>query len=535
MTDSNTTDRLAVKQPELVLSATGRAVRRGNESLASIKERVPEIPYEEIELLELISTGCFGTVYKGRCRGKIVAVKQLLKQQLEPKTLEDFRKEVDIMTQMRHPNIVLFMGACTEPGKMCMVSELMAGSVHDLLRKSKAHVSLAQRVKLCKDAAAGLAWLHGANPQIIHRDLKPQNLLIDDNWNVKICDFGLSAVKPLHATIKDGKSIPGTPLWMAPEVLMGKEVDDKADVYSFAIVMWEIVTGHEPFPHMDNFATFKKAVTIEHERPPIPDDLPATLRAVIHSCWHPDKTKRPAFVDLLPVLDAVLVDWLLDDPVANEFWKHNYFGADKAVWTDFAPRFAAVLGLPPPDLINDINFLCLRKILTENDAEAVLGERQDVVTLEQLSHIVNWFGPITGGSSSMLDKIRLLMQKDWFHGNIEKETAEDLLSGQAKGCFLVRTSHTVKQYPFTISKVNKKAQINHQRLFKRPDGLFEVQIQYPNGKTKTEVSKDDQLVNFIRALSKDLYLDSACPGSRFKSIFLEKREAGYLQGYLEES
>jgi serine/threonine protein kinase len=95
------------------------------------------------------------------------------------------------MTQMRHPNVVLFMGACTDPNKMCIVSELMADSVYSLIHRENAaeNVTLAQRVKMAKDTAAGMAWLHGANPQIIHRDLKPQNLLVDEHWNIKVTKF----------------------------------------------------------------------------------------------------------------------------------------------------------------------------------------------------------------------------------------------------------------------------------------------------------------------------------------------------------
>jgi len=120
---------------DLVMSASGRQVRKGE--VSGVQERAPEIKFEEIQWGEKIGGGCFGSVYKGKCRGQNVAIKQLLKQDLDSKILEDFRREVDIMTQMRHPNVVLFMGACTEPGKMAIVCELLNFSVHDLLRKNK--------------------------------------------------------------------------------------------------------------------------------------------------------------------------------------------------------------------------------------------------------------------------------------------------------------------------------------------------------------------------------------------------------------
>jgi hypothetical protein len=155
----------------------------------------------------------------------------------------------------------------------------------------------------------------------------------------------------------------------------------------------------------------------------------------------------------------------------------------------------------------------------------------DVVRLEKFGHIINWFGPLVleHKGFSILDKIRVLMMKDWFHGDISKETAEDLLAGQGKGSFLVRTSITTKSSPFTISKMTKKGKINHQRIQKKDNGHFELQIKFPDGKTKTELSKDDLLVPFIKNLSSELYLTSACPGSRFKSLFMETKVEGYLQ------
>eukprot|EP01114_Cavostelium_apophysatum_P014808 TRINITY_DN3928_c0_g1_i1.p1 TRINITY_DN3928_c0_g1~~TRINITY_DN3928_c0_g1_i1.p1 ORF type:complete len:545 (+),score=163.03 TRINITY_DN3928_c0_g1_i1:159-1793(+) len=528
---------------DLIMSASGRTVRKGE--VSGVSDRAPEIRYDEITWGEKIGGGCFGSVFKGKCRGINVAIKQLLKQDLDPKIMEDFRREVDIMTQMRHPNVVLFMGACTEKGKMCIVTELMHYSVHDLLRKHNKEITLIQRVKMAKDTAAGLAWLHGANPQIIHRDLKPSNLLVDEHWNVKVCDFGLSQVKLRENKIRDGKSIPGTPLWMAPEVLLGRDVDEKSDVYSYGIVLWEIITGQEPFPHMESYQEFKTAITRHNERPPIPSDTHPSLAALMEMCWNADPTKRPSFTQILPLLDSVIVDCLLADPEGNRFWKTYFLGRDQVPWGEFLKHFARLLRLQDPNP-KDLNIACLKKILTVPNMDPNKAD-PDVVKLEKFGHLLNWFGPIVvdtkekshlsglldkiidSGKFSILDKIRVLMQKEWFHGDISKEAAEDLLSGQPKGTFLVRTSVTERQCPFTISKVTKKGgQINHQRIQKNHDGKFEVTIKFPNGKAVTEVSKDDLLVPFIRTLSGELYLENPCPGSKYRALFLQTKVEGYL-------
>jgi serine/threonine protein kinase len=111
---------------------------------------------------------------------------------------------------LRHPNIVLFMGACTEPGNFAIVTELLpGGSLHDLLHNPKVAISLLQKVKMLKDIALGMNWLHCSKPAIIHRDLKPTNVLVDEHWNMKICDFGLSAINRTESIVDQGVA-PGT-------------------------------------------------------------------------------------------------------------------------------------------------------------------------------------------------------------------------------------------------------------------------------------------------------------------------------------
>jgi hypothetical protein len=123
----------------------------------------------------------------------------------------------------------------------------------------------------------------------------------------------------------------------------------------------------------------------------------------------------------------------------------------------------------------------------------------------------------------------MLMQQDYFHGDITKAEAEDLLAGQPKGTYLVRVSYTSSRTsPFTISKVNSRGAINHQRILRRNDNTFDVTIKFKDNKTKTEISKDDMIVPFIKSLAKELSLENSCPGNKYKSLFLQTKSEGYL-------
>ncbi len=159
----------------------------------------------KIDYKSSLGSGAFAAVYKGRCRGKDVAVK-ILNDNVDESVLQDFKNEVAILTRLRHENLLLFMGLCTVGGKLKIVTVLMPmGSVYTLLRKEK--LTMRKKMMIARDTALGMYWLHKQG--IYHLDLKPANLLVNDNWVVKVADFGISQFK--------GKvnSIGGTPNYMA--------------------------------------------------------------------------------------------------------------------------------------------------------------------------------------------------------------------------------------------------------------------------------------------------------------------------------
>eukprot|EP00271_Cylindrocystis_brebissonii_P001072 TRINITY_DN11321_c0_g1_i2.p1 TRINITY_DN11321_c0_g1~~TRINITY_DN11321_c0_g1_i2.p1 ORF type:complete len:960 (-),score=191.25 TRINITY_DN11321_c0_g1_i2:934-3813(-) len=251
------------------------------------------IPWEDLEVLDEIGNGASGTVFKGLWEGSDVAIKVFGHHEMMDGMMEEFEQEIGIMQRLRHPNVLLFMGAvCTEK-HLCIVTEFLPrGSLFKQLHRSKTSIPWPRRLRMALDVAQGMNYLHNAKPPIVHRDLKSPNLLVDYNWTVKVGDFGLSKTK--HATFLTAKSGKGTPQWMAPEVLRNEYSNEKADVYSFAIILWELAMEEPPWNGLNPMQVVG-AVGYMEKRPPLSDKLDPQLAQLITDCWKTDPRERPPF------------------------------------------------------------------------------------------------------------------------------------------------------------------------------------------------------------------------------------------------
>ncbi|XP_021290983.1 uncharacterized protein LOC110421666 [Herrania umbratica] len=259
-----------------------------------------EILWEDLTIGEQIGQGSCGTVYHGLWYGSDVAVKVFSKQEYSDDVVHSFRQEVSLMKRLRHPNVLLFMGAVTSPQRLCIVTEFLPrGSLFRLLQRNTTKLDWRRRVHMALDIARGVNYLHHCNPPIIHRDLKSSNLLVDKNWTVKVGDFGLSRLK--HETFLTTKTGKGTPQWMAPEVLRNEPSDEKSDVYSFGVILWELATEKIPWDNLNSMQVIG-AVGFMNQRLEIPKEVDPRWASIIESCWHSDPLCRPAFQDLLEKL-----------------------------------------------------------------------------------------------------------------------------------------------------------------------------------------------------------------------------------------
>jgi len=147
------------------------------------------------------------------------------------------------MEILRHPNICMFLGACTQPPNFALVLEYCSrGSLMGLIQNKEINLNWDDKKRLALETCRALNYLHSFNPPILHRDLKSLNLLIDEFFRIKLADFGWTKILDNYMTGKIG-----TYQWMAPEVISMFQYTEKADVFSFGIILWEISAREPPF------------------------------------------------------------------------------------------------------------------------------------------------------------------------------------------------------------------------------------------------------------------------------------------------
>ncbi|KAF7834557.1 putative serine/threonine-protein kinase SIS8 isoform X1 [Senna tora] len=282
-----------------------------------------EIPWEEITMGERIGLGSYGEVHRGEWHGTEVAVKKFLDQDIYGESLEEFKSEVRIMKRLRHPNVVLFMGAVTRPPNLSIVTEFLPrGSLYRLIHRPNNQLDERRRLRMALDAARGMNYLHNCTPVIVHRDLKSPNLLVDKNWVVKVCDFGLSRIK--HSTFLSSRSTAGTAEWMAPEVLRNEPSNEKCDVYSFGVILWELSTMRQPWGGMNPMQVVG-AVGFQHRRLEIPDDMDPAIADIIRKCWQTDAKLRPNFAEIMAALKP------LQKPISSQVHRSSAAGGSSHV------------------------------------------------------------------------------------------------------------------------------------------------------------------------------------------------------------
>uniref|UniRef100_A0A8C9WMK7 receptor protein-tyrosine kinase n=1 Tax=Scleropages formosus TaxID=113540 RepID=A0A8C9WMK7_SCLFO len=268
-----------------------------------------EIHPNHIAKQKVIGAGEFGEVYRGLLKvpGRketAVAIKTL-KPGYTEKQRREFLSEASIMGQFSHQNIIRLEGVVTKYKHAMIVTEYMEnGALDSYLRDHDGELSSYQLVGMLRGIAAGMKYLSEMN--YVHRDLAARNILVNGNLECKVSDFGLSRVledDPEGTYTTSGGKIPIR--WTAPEAIAYRKFTSASDVWSFGIVMWEVMAfGERPYWDMSNHEVMK-AIN-EEFRLPAPMDCPSAVYQLMLQCWLQDRSKRPRFPDIVSLLDKLL-------------------------------------------------------------------------------------------------------------------------------------------------------------------------------------------------------------------------------------
>uniref|UniRef100_A0A669CVF7 receptor protein-tyrosine kinase n=1 Tax=Oreochromis niloticus TaxID=8128 RepID=A0A669CVF7_ORENI len=277
----------------------------------AVREFAKEIDVSTVKIEEVIGAGEFGEVYKGRLKlpGKreiYVAIKTLKAGYVE-KQRRDFLSEASIMGQFDHPNIIRLEGVVTKSRPVMIVTEFMEnGALDSFLRQNDGQFTVIQLVGMMRGISAGMKYLSEMN--YVHRDLAARNILVNSNLVCKVSDFGLSRYlqddtsDPSYTSSLGGK-IPVR--WTAPEAIAYRKFTSASDVWSYGIVMWEVMSfGERPYWDMSNQDVIN-AIEQDYRLPP-PMDCPSALHQLMLDCWQKDRNVRPRFTDIVSTLDKMI-------------------------------------------------------------------------------------------------------------------------------------------------------------------------------------------------------------------------------------
>ncbi|ETP50640.1 TKL protein kinase [Phytophthora nicotianae P10297] len=297
------------------------------------------LKYKDLHVGRCISKGGFGLVYTGMYKHRRVAIKKIMREKCEKLSqIRMFIREITLMGSLKHERIVEFIGVAWDSLRnLSAVTEYMErGDLRDVLHILKHRESTVdneltwqgRKLTIALHIAEGLAYMHSLNPKVIHRDLKSKNVLLNSEYEAKLSDFGVSRARQV-ANVKDGPGrfmTPGvgTSFWIAPEVLLGRDYDERADIFSFGVVLSEIDTDDYPYwnsgaPAHDNpderrsqEQKILEKVALGSLRPTFYNDCPPGVLALASSCLEGRPENRPSASEVVLTIKELMREWQFD-------------------------------------------------------------------------------------------------------------------------------------------------------------------------------------------------------------------------------
>ncbi|KAG8556847.1 hypothetical protein GDO81_018228 [Engystomops pustulosus] len=267
-----------------------------------------EIEASEVMLSSRIGSGSFGTVYKGKWHGD-VAVKILKVSDPTPEQLQAFRNEVAVLRKTRHVNILLFMGYMTKENLAIVTQWCEGSSLYKHLHVQETKFQMFQLIDIARQTAQGMDYLHAKN--IIHRDMKSNNIFLHEGLTVKIGDFGLATVKSRWSGSQQVEQPTGSILWMAPEVIRMQDNNPfsfQSDVYSYGIVLYELMTGELPYSHIrdrDQIIFLVGRGCLVPDLSKLYKNCPKAMKRLVADSIQKVKDERPLFPQILSSIELL--------------------------------------------------------------------------------------------------------------------------------------------------------------------------------------------------------------------------------------
>ncbi|KAK6183726.1 hypothetical protein SNE40_011151 [Patella caerulea] len=356
-----------------------------------------EIDFQELVLNEVIGVGGFGKVYRGMWRKKTVAIK-VARQDSDPEkpgsALENICQEAKLFWLLDHPNISNLVGVCLKEPDLCLVMEYAAGgSLNRILGAQRIPPDIL--VDWAIQIARGMHYLHEEAPlPLVHRDLKSSNILLKESIEngdlsrktLKITDFGLA--REVQKTTRMSQA--GTYAWMAPEVIKFSKYSKTSDIWSYGVVLWELLTGETPYKGIDTLGV-AYGVAVNKLKLPVPSTCPAPFSQLMSDCWSQEPHERPTFSEILETLEEIATSSFMAYPqesfhTLQEDWKleiEAMFEELRSCEKELRCREEEITKAELQQKIHEASLRKREQDLTEREFE-VLERELNILILQQL-------------------------------------------------------------------------------------------------------------------------------------------------------
>ncbi|ELP84822.1 serine/threonine protein kinase HT1, putative [Entamoeba invadens IP1] len=378
---------------------------------------------------------------------------------------EQFKIDAEKVKNIMHPNVILILGYCVEKSVNAIIYEPMKCNMYQAIYektkcpKSLQDLNMLQKMKILRDVAVGLTFIHDIK-DMFHGDLKPQNILFDENGNVKVSDVYFTAFRTPTKAKKGNYFVCGDSgnLYQSPDVWTGSQPCKASDVFSFGLIVIEFLDGKASYYGNTNTQNDEAVFSYLNSKSKIivPSQFNKSLTTMIEGCLKYETKDRIPMGKVLASFDDIIVDSTMTSTVAKKFWKECFVDGEVPLFQVAYEDFFASLGAVTDDLTDDQ----YNEVMEDF---AKFFPETGVITAPDFDVTVNWFGNYFDDKEIFTEVSKIATAK-FFAGLIDKKRAEGMLTGKVDGTYLVRASTTdPKKYPFTITR-NANGSVKHHRI-----------------------------------------------------------------------